>query len=719
MNLKLNEKILDALSKDNMTKDELLSNFDCGDVSDSLDYLLKNGFVWLRKDKHYATLKNEGLIYGSIRSHSKGFAFLEPVHESSNDIYISQNDLKGSLNGDKVVVKIKSFSKNKSHEGKVIKIVESSLDKVVGGFFENGALSFVKPDDSKLNIDIFIPKEKQNGATSGHKVVVKIIDYDYENRRADGEIMEILGHKNDPGVDILSLIHTYDVSIDFPSEVMEQAKSISDSISSEDIANRKDLRDKTIVTIDGADAKDLDDAVCVERLSNGNLLLGVHIADVSHYVTENSPLDEEAFNRGTSIYLVDRVIPMLPHRLSNGICSLNPNVDRLTLSCEMEFNSDGELVNYNIFESIINTKKRMTYEDVRKIILREDEEVLEKYVDLIPFFDDMYELSRIIREKRFGRGCLDFDIKEPKVVLSENGHPIKIDFRDRSDAEKLIEDFMLAANETISYHFEFNNLPFIYRIHEKPNSEKIFNFCEFITHYGYRIQGSKDDIGSKELQKLMNKVKGSDEELIISKILLRSMQQAKYSIENVGHFGLGAPVYSHFTSPIRRYPDLIVHRMIRKFIIQNNATKDDINDSLIEIAEHSSQRERLAVDLERNTIELKKCEIMSDKVGKEYNAIISSVTKFGFFVELKNSIEGLIHISTLDDHYVFNEKRFQLRGKKSGKVFAIGDEVKVRLVNVNMDELILDFELIKSKKNRFKPSQNSTNFKQKKRRNKK
>ncbi|MFL6563246.1 MAG: ribonuclease R, partial [Bacillus sp. (in: firmicutes)] len=484
----------------------------------------------------------------------------------------------------------------------------------------------------------------------------------------------------------------------FPDEVLKQANEVPDTIDESELANRRDLRNETIVTIDGADAKDLDDAVTVTKLANGNFKLGVHIADVSYYVKEGTPIDLEAEERATSVYLVDRVIPMIPHRLSNGICSLNPKVDRLVLSCEMEITSEGVVVSHEIFQGVIKTTERMTYSDVNKILAEHDEETRARYEPLVPMFEMMEELAAILRNKRMKRGAIDFDFKESKAIVDEEGKPIDVVLRERSVAEKLIEEFMLAANETVAEHFHWMEVPFIYRIHEDPKEDKLRRFFEFITNFGYIVKGTANDVHPKALQEIIEEVQGKPEEMVVSKVMLRSMQQAKYDPESLGHFGLSTEFYTHFTSPIRRYPDTIVHRLIRTYLVEgklDETTREKWNVRLPEIATHSSKMERRSVDAERETDDLKKAEYMADKIGEEYDGIISSVTNFGMFVELPNTIEGLVHVSYMtDDYYRYDERQLAMIGERTGNVFRIGDEITIRVVKVNKDERVIDFEIV-------------------------
>ncbi|WP_408007703.1 ribonuclease R [Pseudalkalibacillus sp. A8] len=687
-----------------LTVQELEQELNLDDVEEfkelviTLNEMEERGDIVRTRSNRYGVPERMNLIKGKLQGHAKGFAFLLPEQKGEKDVFISPSDLNGAMSGDTVLVRISSRPGDAKPEGTVIRIIERGVTEVVGTFIDSKSFGFVEADDKRIPNDIFIPKEAINNAVDGHKVLVKITNYPEGRSSATGEVIEILGHKNDPGVDILSIIYKHGLPREFPKEALDHANSIPDEIDVADLTDRRDLRDETIVTIDGADAKDLDDAVNVVKLDNGNYKLGVHIADVSHYVTEGSPIDQEALERGTSVYLVDRVIPMIPHRLSNGICSLNPRVDRLTLSCEMEITPNGEVVNHEIFQSVIRTNERMTYTDVRKILLREDEEVLDRYKELVPFFDLMGELADILRKKRFDRGAIDFDFSEARVLVDEESKPVDVVLRDRTVAEKLIEEFMLAANETVAEHFHWMNVPFMYRIHEDPDEEKLTNFLEFITNFGYVVRGSANSIHPRALQQILEEVQGEPEEAVISKVMLRSMKQARYEPENHGHYGLSTEFYTHFTSPIRRYPDLIVHRLIRTYLIKRKVdekTKNHWGERLPEITQHASERERRAVDAERETDDLKKAEFMQDKIGEEFEGVISGVTNFGLFVELPNTIEGLVHVSYLtDDYYHFNEQQYAMIGERTGKVFRIGDELQIRVLAVNVDERAIDFEIV-------------------------
>ncbi|AKM20303.1 Ribonuclease R [[Flavobacterium] thermophilum] len=660
--------------------------------------LEEEGLIVRTRSNRYGVPERMNLVRGKVIGHPKGFAFVTPEEPGLDDIFIPPSELKNAMHGDTVLVRVQADSSGARREGTIVRIVERGVKEVVGTYTESKYFGFVIPDDKRIVNDIFIPKHAANGAVEGHKVVVRLTSYPEGRMSAEGEVVRILGHKNDPGVDILSIIYKHGLPLQFPDDVIEHANRVPDVITEQDLEGRRDLRGEMIVTIDGEDAKDLDDAVTVTKLENGNYKLGVHIADVSHYVEEGSPIDREAYERGTSVYLVDRVIPMIPHRLSNGICSLNPKVDRLTLSCEMEITPQGEVVRHDIFQSVIRTTERMTYSDVNKILVDKDEALREKYAPLVPMFELMAELADILRTKRMKRGAIDFDFKEAKVLVDENGKPYDVVLRERSVAERLIEEFMLAANETVAEHFHWLNVPFMYRVHEDPKPEKLQRFLEFITNFGYVVKGTGNQIHPRALQQILEAVRGEPEEMVISTVMLRSMKQARYDAESLGHYGLSTEFYTHFTSPIRRYPDLIVHRLIRTCLINGQMdpeTQRKWAEKLPEIAEHASNMERRAVEAERETDDLKKTEFMEDKIGMEFDGIISSVTNFGLFVELPNTIEGLVHVSYLtDDYYRYDERSYAMIGERTGKMYRIGDEITVRVINVNKDERIVDFEVV-------------------------
>ncbi|MNK29910.1 Ribonuclease R [compost metagenome] len=697
-----------------MTYQELEKHFGIESAADFKEFLkLLNqlegeGKILLTETNRYGVPERMSLLRGRLQVHAKGFAFLIPENREHPDVYIHANDLKSAMNGDIVLGRVTSKSSGGGKlEGEVVRIVQRAVTQVVGVFQNNEVYGFVIADDKRINKDIFIPKGAFNGAADGEKVVVRIVRYPEGRSAAEGEIIEILGHKDDPGVDILSIIRKHQLPEAFPEEVLAEALDAPDVIEEDEIRkqNRRDLRDKIIVTIDGEDAKDLDDAVNVEKLPNGHFRLGVHIADVGYYVRENSKLDQEAYNRGCSVYLVDRVIPMLPHRLSNGICSLNPKVDRFTLSCEMEFNEQMKVVKHDVFTSVIRTKERMTYSNVRKILQNEDPEVTERYSDLVQTFKDMQELALRLRGNRIRRGAVDFDFEESKVIVDETGKAVDIVKRERSIAEQIIEEFMLAANETVAEHFHWLKVPFLYRIHEDPDQEKLQNFMAFIANFGYSVKGKGNTIHPRALQTLLEDIKGTKEQTVISTMMLRSMKQAKYDSESTGHFGLAAEFYSHFTSPIRRYPDLVIHRIIREVVEGGGALtparQEYLASRMQDIAQQSSERERVAVEAERDTEALKKAEFMLDKVGEEFPGIISSVTSFGMFIELENTVEGLIRLSAMtDDYYNFHEQHMALIGERTSKIYRIGDEVKIRVVRVNMDDHTIDFEMVDMKPRR-------------------
>lgn len=658
------------------------------------------GLVVRSRSNRYGLPERMNLLRGRFIGHAKGFGFVSPEEVGMDDIFIPPHEINGAINGDTVLIRVMKESSGDRREGTVTKIVERGKTTFVGTFQANRGFGFVVPDDKKLNMDIFVAKEDTLGAVDGHKVVVEITEWPDDIKSATGVITKILGHKNDPGVDILSIIYKHDIPPEFPAEVVDAATKVPDEISEEDLVGRRDLRGETIVTIDGADAKDLDDAVTVTKNEDGTYKLGVHIADVSYYVTQDSIIDKEAYERATSVYLTDRVIPMIPHRLSNGICSLNPQVDRLTLSCEMIIDGHGQVIKHEIFQSVIKTTERMTYTDVYKLLEERDEhpELVERYESLIPMFELMAELAEILRNKRMSRGAIDFDFKESKVLVDEDGWPTDIVLRERTVAERLIEEFMLAANETVAEHFHWMELPFLYRIHEDPKPEKLQRFFEFVTNFGLVIKGTGNSVHPKAMQEIIKSIEGLPEEPVISTMLLRSLQQARYYPESIGHFGLSTDYYTHFTSPIRRYPDLIVHRLIRTYLINGDTSKETVvhwNAVMDEIADHTSERERRAVDAERDTDALKKAQFMSDKIGEEFIGMVSSITNFGIFVELPNTVEGLVHISNMtDDYYRFEDRTMIMIGERTGRQFRIGDEVKVRVANVVIEESSVDFEIV-------------------------
>lgn len=701
------QRILDLLKSDDykpLKVDEIEKVFELEEAEEfkelvkTLVRMEDQGLIVRSRSNRYGLPERMNLLRGQFIGHAKGFGFVTPDEDGMDDIFIPPHEVNGAINGDIVLIRVLKETSGDRREGTVIKVVERSKTTFVGTYQANRGFGFVIPDDKKLNMDIFVAKEDSLGAVDGHKVIVEITNWPDDIKSATGIITKILGHKNDPGVDILSIIYKHDIPPEFPQEVVDAAGQVPDSITEEDLEGRRDLRNEVIVTIDGADAKDLDDAVTVTKNEDGTYKLGVHIADVSYYVKEGSILDNEAYERGTSVYLTDRVIPMIPHRLSNGICSLNPQVDRLTLSCEMIIDSTGQVLKHEIFQSVIKTTERMTYSDVYKILTDADEALIQRYEPLIPMFKDMEELAAILRKKRMDRGAIDFDLKESKILVNEDGWPTDVVTRERTVAERLIEEFMLAANETVAEHFHWMDVPFIYRIHEDPKPEKLQRFFEFITNFGLVIKGTGNSIHPKALQDILVAIDGLPEEPVINTMLLRSLQQAKYYPESIGHFGLATDFYTHFTSPIRRYPDLIVHRLIRTYLINGDVSKETTfkwAQRMDEIAEHTSDRERRAVDAERDTDALKKAQYMSDKIGEEFEGIVSSITNFGMFVELPNTIEGLVHISNMtDDYYRFDDRQMMMIGEHTNRQFRIGDEVKVRVTNVIIEESSIDFEIV-------------------------
>lgn len=643
----------------------------------------------------------EDLVIGKLQAHAKGFGFLIPDEEGQKDVFIPSNCMNGAINGDKIAVKVTREDTNtKKREGEVVEVIERNTSQVVGVYEDSRNFGFVISEDTRISRDIYIPKRDRNGAKDGDVVMVKITKWPEGQRKPEGVVTEVLGRKGDRGIDILMIIKKLGLPEEFSEKVLRFADGISEEIDEEEYKGRRDLRDLKMVTIDGEDAKDLDDAVSIEKLENGNYRLGVHIADVTHYVKENNPLDKEALKRATSVYLIDRVIPMLPRKLSNGICSLNPRVDRLTLSCFMEIDSKGKVVNHEITESVIKTNERMTYTDVTKILKDNDEELIKKYDYLYEDFKMMEELCNILRAKRTRRGAIDFEIAEAKIILNELGKPIEIKPYEREIANRMIEEFMLAANETVAEHMFWTHLPFVYRIHENPDEEKLAKFKEFIYNLGYTIHWT-EEIRPKSFQEILEKVKGKNEETVVSTLLLRSMMQARYAPECAGHFGLAAQYYCHFTSPIRRYPDLQIHRIIKEHlhgkIDEKRANK--LKNIVGFAAKQSSEMERKAQDAEREVDDLKKAEYMKDKIGEEFEGIISSVTSFGLFVELPSTIEGLVHITDLDDdYYIFNESHLSLIGERTKKIYKLGDKVKVECINVDIENREIFFRITEEPK---------------------
>ncbi len=662
-----------------------------GELMEVLDELLAEGQISVTKKGKY-TKSDGSVVMGTFQSTAKGFGFV--LVENEEDIYIPENATGNAFNGDKVVVAIKSENTGKRREGEVVRIVEHGVTEIVGLYQNNKTFGFVIPDNQKFTSDIFIPIERSKGAVTGHKVVVKLTSYGDEKHKPEGIVKEIIGHINDPGTDIMSIVKGLEIPVEYPTEVMKQVADIEDEVDPKEYSGRLDLRDVKMVTIDGEDAKDLDDAISLEM--KGEIYeLGVHIADVSNYVIENSPLDKEALKRGTSVYLVDRVIPMLPHKLSNGICSLNAGVDRLALSCIMDIDKKGNVVGHKICETVVRIDKRMDYTTVNKIIALDDEEAKADNAEFVDMFLKMNELALILREKRHKRGSIDFDFPETKILLDEKGKPVEIKPYERNLATKLIEDFMLIANETVAEDYFWQELPFVYRTHDNPDEEKMMKLSLFINNFGYAIKGEQD-VHPKELQKLLEKISGTDEEMLISRLTLRSMKQARYTTVCSGHFGLAAKYYCHFTSPIRRYPDLQIHRIIKENLrggLSNKRLKH--YDSILPgVADQTSKLERRADEAERDTDKLKKVEYMEKHLGEIFEGVISSITNWGMYVELPNTVEGMIRVTDLlDDYYYYDEEKYEMIGKDTGNVYKLGQKVKVVVTKTDKLTRQIDFKI--------------------------
>lgn len=659
-----------------------------------MDSLEAEGKVHVSKKGKYTKGEAKHIV-GTYQAHARGFGFVV-VEGEDEDIFISEDDTNGAFHGDQVEVTIKSAPDGKRREGKIVRILSHGTTRLVGYFQKNKNFGFVIPDNQRFIKDVFVPLERSKGAVTGHKVVVELTKYGGENKKPEGKIVEILGHINDPGTDIMSIVKGYDLPVEFPEKVLNQAERVAKDVSTADMAGRMDIRDWQMVTIDGEDAKDLDDAISLTK-EGENYKLGVHIADVTNYVQEKSALDREAYKRGTSVYLVDRVIPMLPHILSNGICSLNAGEDRLALSCIMTINDKGNVVDYKIAETVICVDRRMTYTSVKRILEEQDEEECKKYEELVPMFQMMEKLAGILREKRKKRGSIDFDFPETKIVLDENGKPLELKPYDRNVATKIIEDFMLLANETVAEHYFWQEIPFVYRTHEQPDEEKIQKLAIFINNFGHSMHIANNAVRPKEIQKLLAKVEGTAEEAMISRLALRSMKQAKYTPENTGHFGLATTYYCHFTSPIRRYPDLQIHRIIKEDLRgrMNENRREHYEKILSEVTKNCSERERLAEEAERETVKLKKVEYMEAHIGEVFEGVISSITKWGIYVELPNTIEGLVHVTNMrDDHYNYVEERFEMVGEHTRKVYKLGQTVFVTATGADKLQRTIDFELV-------------------------
>ena len=638
-------------------------------------------------------------IEGIFRRHERGFGFVV-VEDQEDDIYIAKEDSKDAFSGDRVLVKLKKKSNGARQEGIILKVIEHKKDTLVGTFQKNKNFGFVIPDDKKLCRDIFISKKNFGKARNNHKVLVQITKYPQKGKKAEGKILEVIGNVNEAGIDMLSLIKDYDLPYRFPKDVVKEAQKFGDKINPNDIAGRVDLRGKyDIFTIDGEDAKDLDDAVCVQKLENGNYKLDVHIADVSHYVQENTLLDKEALLRGTSIYMLNRVIPMLPRELSNGICSLNEGQDRYTLSVSMEIDNKGKIISSEVYKGIINVTRRMSYKDVQAILDDSNEEIVTKYKDYIVDFNLMEELAKILKEKRITKGYLNLDIPESKIILDQDGYVIDVCKYETTFANEIIEQFMLAANETIAEKFYWLKAPFIYRVHEEPDIEKVNELNKLLFNFGYKIHVKEGKIYPAEFSKILKEVEGKPEEKIVSNMILRTLKVAVYDSENKGHFGIASKYYCHFTSPIRRYPDLFIHRIISKYLKNDYTMSEKQVEFYNKVAENdakqSSDREKIATQVERDSIDIKKAEYMSKKIGEQYEGIISGVTQFGVFVELENTVEGLIRFENLgDEYYEYDADHKILIGERTKETFKIGDKINIEVIDANKQEKRISFKRI-------------------------
>ncbi len=694
----MKEEILELLADQTYTRrkiQELAEHFHMTETQDYVSFIKlinemeDEGLIIRSRINDYYLINQLQYYKGVLELNKRGFGFVKV--DEDREFYIHDSNMKDALHNDTVLIE-KIKSRGQREEGRVVRVLKRGKLRYVGEVKRGRKDYLVKADDQKFDKPIIVDAAHMHGAMPGHKVVVEIKTF---KPQIKGDIVKIIGHRNDPGIDILSIVHAHDVDIEFPKEVYEQIENISDEIDPSDIENRVDLRSELIVTIDGDDAKDLDDAISLKKLDNGHYQLGVHIADVSYYVTEGSPLDKEAIKRGTSIYLVDRVIPMLPHKLSNGICSLNPNTDRYTISCIMEINKQGEVVNHDILPTVIHSSYRMTYNNVNKI-LDGDQKLQQEYAPAVPLFFLMQELATLLRKVRDERGAIDFDVDEAKVLVDKQGKPTDVVLRKRGASDKIIEEFMLKANETVAQHFKWMDLPFIYRVHEQPKIKKLQQFVNIVKPLGYTIKGSLEHVYPNELNAIIHASKGTDEHVIVSTLLLRCMQKARYDAQCLGHFGLADEYYTHFTSPIRRYPDLLGHRLIRTFLFKQDYKQTAHFEEVIpELAEQSSYREREAIDIEREVTDMKMAEYMSEHIGEEFEGMISSITSFGFFVELPNTIDGLVHITDLtDDFYHYDEKQMILVGERTGRIFKLSDKVKVRVVACDKKERTIDFEVV-------------------------
>ena len=668
------------------------------ELQDTLNQLIDEYIVFYTKKGKYILLDNcPGLKIGRLSVNKKGFGFI--VLDKEDDLYVEEKNMNGAIHDDVVLAEV--FPSGVRKEAKVIKILKRELQNLVGEIqFDEKGVAFLKLDDDKRDIDIQLTDDSIKDCVEGHKVLVKVVK-EINKHKYLAQVVKIIGHKNDPGTDILSIAYKHGIYEDFGEEVEKELKDIPNEVSDKELVGRKDLTNLVIFTIDGDDTKDIDDAISIKKLDDGNYELGVHIADVSHYVRENTALGDAAYERGTSSYLADTVIPMLPHKLSNGICSLNEGVIRLTMSCVMEIDHKGKVVDYDIFPSYIKSSKKMTYKKVNDILLRDI-----VAPDYAPFVEDlklMNELHKILRKEKNGRGYINFDLDEAKIVQDENGKAIDVVKRVREEGEMLIEDFMIAANETVATHIYNMDLPFIYRVHDVPKPEKVDDFMNLVNILGYKLKGNIHELTPKSMQNILDQLAGKKEFEILSSLLLRSMRKAEYSKDNIGHFGLASRAYTHFTSPIRRFPDLVVHRLLKKYLVEQGmsmTTIQTLDNSLVDIAQHSSEREVAAVDAERDVLDMKMAEYMEDHIGEEYDGIINTITNFGFFVELPNLVEGLVHVQTLKgDYFTYVPDLLAMIGKSTKKTYRLGDKVRVKCVAASKETSMVDFELVKVDEN--------------------
>ena len=694
----VNDEVYNPVRKEELAAMLNINSKDIHAFYNLINEMEKEVYICISKKDRILPPSRMGLFVGRFISHRKGFGFVQADIEGIQDLYIATKDVNGAIHNDRVIAEITHpTSGDKRAEGRVVKVVKREVTEIVGTFQPSNNFGFVIPDDNTLRTDVYIPKKFFGDAQENDKVVCEITMWAKRDRKPEGRIVEVIGQKGARGVEIESIIKTHGLPAEFPEKVLEEADFVVQPIMEEDLDNRLDLRDERIFTIDGEDAKDLDDAISVEILDNGNYKLGVHIADVTHYVKEKGKLDKEALKRATSVYLVDKVIPMLPKVLSNGACSLNPFEDKLTLSIFMEINRNGDVVKYDIKESVINSKARLSYTEVSDILEKDDKKLKYAFSNLLPDIQAAEELAKILMGRRNRRGSLDFNFPEANIILNKQGGVEDIKPYERRIANKIIEEFMLISNETIAEHFYWLGLPFVYRIHETPSSSKMEDFNNFINTFGYLIKGDLEEVHPKALQTIIKNIKGKTEEEAINTIMLRSLKQAKYSPECSGHFGLAAKYYCHFTSPIRRYPDLQIHRIIKEFLNNKlNARRQDKLGAIVEYAStQSSERERAAEVAEREVHDFYKCLYMEDKIGHEYEGIISSTTAFGMFIKLDNTVEGLVRIVNLtDDFYIHDDVTHTIAGQGTNKVFKIGDRVRIKVDNVNVDSREIDFELI-------------------------